>query len=166
MQHPTRIALLSLFIAFAGCAATSSAVNTCDSNAQCGENLYCNKPNGCGNPGVCELKPTRCTKIYSPACGCDGKTYGNECAAAGMGASIAHSGRCESEAGLCHSDSDCENNTFCKKPSCTAASGKCATKPQICTMDYSPVCGCNKKTYSNRCAADGDGMNISSPGEC
>ena len=35
-----------------------------------------------------------------------------------------------------------------------------------CTMDYTPVCGCNKKTYSNECRARQEGVKIVTPGEC
>ncbi|WP_371400269.1 hypothetical protein [Priestia megaterium] len=33
--------------------------------------------------------------MYQPVCGCDGKTYGNACQAAGAGVSVASAGACK-----------------------------------------------------------------------
>lgn len=37
---------------------------------------------------------------------------------------------------------------------------------RACTLDYSPVCGCNNKTYSNACAAEAVGITEYTQGEC
>jgi hypothetical protein len=44
--------------------------------------------------------------------------------------------------------------------------GTCKAMPKVCTMDYTPVCGCDRKTYSNACAAGSAGMIVHYTGKC
>ncbi len=44
--------------------------------------------------GLCAEIPVACPDVFDPVCGCDGVTYGNDCEADAVGASIAHVGPC------------------------------------------------------------------------
>lgn len=66
----------------------------------------------------------------------------------------------------------CENTTdYCQLAqgecvSVSDAAGQCVVKPEVCTRDYRPVCGCNGKTYPNACEAAAAGTSIALSGAC
>ena len=65
----------------------------------------------------------------------------------------------------------CEAGLYCRMRSgeCRSvadASGTCRKPPQLCSMIYAPVCGCDDKTYSNACVAGSKGVSVAARGVC
>jgi hypothetical protein len=73
----------------------------------------------------------------------------------------------EEAATVCGKNEDCATDEYCAKAigDCDG-DGTCKTRPEICTHNWDPVCGCDDKTYSNGCSAAAKGVNVAAKGEC
>ena len=144
----------------------------CESNADCisadgDASQYCAKESGnCDGKGKCTDKPQGCPDVWDPICGCDATTYGNSCEAAAAGMNIKHDGECEVIA-LCKTDAQCAAGEYCQKKdgNCDGL-GQCVVKPEVCTKDLFPVCGCNGETFGNACLASAAGVSVAHTGAC
>ena len=68
----------------------------------------------------------------------------------------------------CGGETECRAGEWCLYAigTCGGTSGTCRQVGPICTADYTPVCGCNGRTYANACSAEAAGNSIRHKGEC
>ncbi len=91
-----------------------------------------------------------CAIVLMSACGC-GSRVGQECADS---ASCGVGEYCAFEVGSCGDDG------------AGTGGGVCEAIPDLCTLVFSPVCGCDAEMYDNDCMAAAAGVSVASVGEC
>jgi hypothetical protein len=100
------VAVLTIALGVSLASAGASAANLDEAcggptGITCNSALWCQKAEGqcaaADAPGKCDKPVTFCMRVSRPVCGCNGKTYANDCERQRVKVQLDHTGACKKE---------------------------------------------------------------------
>jgi hypothetical protein len=164
MSRPAIRWLAACLVAFvSACDTGAGRIDAaCRSNDDCEATELCATGTCEDGLGQCVPVPMTCEDTVSYVCGCDGRTYDNDCLAAQARVRLQSSQACS-----CADNSQCVDEQICALDGSCSNVGRCLPKPDACDpTDTQQVCGCDGVTYQNACAASRAGARVSALGAC
>ena len=156
--------------AFPACFCGGIAGFPCDRGELCDQDPgFCQ---GADIGGTCVQAPDGgCPQNFDPVCGCDGKTYANDCERLTARVAKDHDGEC-GRPRVCggFAGVPCSEGEVCDafEGMCMVSDvqGECVPLPEVCNRQFDPVCGCDGVTYSNDCERLRARVSKDHDGEC
>jgi len=158
-----------------GLCETTVACYAGDPYRACARGEFCEGDEGMcdvmGATGWCQAPDTSCGWLYDPVCGCNNRTYPNDCERQAAGVWRRHWGECRGGGTMCSPTTTCAAGAFCEYPpgDCgmtTGSRGRCQAIPSVCPDYYAPVCGCDSITYDNNCYRQASQVALCYRGSC
>jgi hypothetical protein len=139
----------------------------CQLKSECSKSEFClYNPGQCKGLGKCQEKPEACNLFYQPVCGCDGKTYSNDCVMSAAGVSKRNDGECREPAceeyRYSNCPADCEARCVPSCNLCADCDGQqsCVTPKPECSI------GSDCKPYFSSCSCSWTCVNQIPKADC